>query len=147
MSEAGFQHMNLPPAVSDGSPASQQLVFHDREAVVDHDPQALADRLAQHYNVLDFGARPGYESSFLHRTSTTQVGQLLVSCGVTTPIMGTIGAREGYGSVNLLFSGAVTYGGEAAEYVVNRQRPFFFSPSQNYNYLIDHHYNLSLIHI
>ena len=121
--------------------AKQQLIFHDRLAHVDRDPQVLANRLAQHYSVLDFGARPGFEDAFLHRTSTAQAGQLLLSCGFTTPIMGAIGAREGIGSVNLLFSGAVTYGDRAKEYRVDSQRPLFFAPSENYNYVIDHHFN------
>ena len=116
-------------------------MFHDRLALVDRDPQVLADRLAQHYDVLDFGARPGFEADFLHRTSTARVGQLLLSCGITSPIMGTIGGREGVGSVNLIFSGAVTYGADQREFQVNPQRPLFFAPSQTYNYLVDHHYN------
>ena len=43
--------------------ARQQLIFHDGVAHVDRDPQVLADRLAQHYSLLDFGARPGFEGS------------------------------------------------------------------------------------
>jgi AraC-like DNA-binding protein len=121
--------------------ASQQLIFHDGVAHVDRDPQVLADRLAQHYSLLDFGARPGFEAEFLHRTSTAQAGQLLLSCGFTTPIMGTIGAREGIGSVNLLFSGAVTYGDGTKEYRVDTGCPLFFAPSDNYNYLVDHYFN------
>lgn len=128
-------------ADTDDHVVAEPLLFHDRLAMVDRDPQALADRLAQHYAVLDFGARPGFEADFLHRTTTTRVGQLLVSCGVTTPIMGTIGAREGFGSVNMLFSGSVTYGGDGREFPVDIRKPFFFAPSQDYNYLIDHHYN------
>ena len=133
--------MGSAPGLDSEAAARQSLVFHDHEALVDRDPQVLANRLAQHYSVLDFGARPGFESGFLHRTTTAQSGQLLLSCGFTTPIMGTIGQREGVGSVNLLFSGAVTYGGDGQEFLVNQQRPFFFAASQEYNYLIDHHFN------
>lgn len=121
--------------------AKQQLIFHNGLVHVDRDPKVLADRLAQHYSLLDFGVRPGFEHEFLHRTSTAQAGELLLSCGFTTPIMGTIGAREGIGSVNLLLSGAVTYGDSANEYRVDTGCPLFFAPSDNYNYLIDHYFN------
>jgi AraC-like DNA-binding protein len=121
--------------------AKQSLIFHNHEAVVDRDPQVLASRLAQHYSVLDFGARPGFESSFLHRTTTARAGQLLLSCGLTTPIMGTIGQRDEVGSVNLLFSGSLKYGGAGQEFQVNQKRPLFFAPSEQYSYLVDDYFN------
>jgi len=133
--------MGSAPGLDSEAAGRQSLIFHDDEALVDRDPQVLANRLAQHYSVLDFGARPGFETGFLHRTATAQAGQLLLSCGLTTPIMGTIGQREGVGSINVLFSGTVTYGGDGQEFLVNQQRPFFFAASQEYNYLIDHHFN------
>jgi AraC-like DNA-binding protein len=133
--------MGSAPGLDFEAAAKQNLVFHDHEAVVDRDPQVLANRLAQHYSVLDFGARPGFESSFLHRTATAQAGQLLLSCGLTTPIMGKIGRRDGVGSVNLLFSGSLNYGGAGQEFLVNQQRPLFFAPSEEYSYLIEDHFN------
>ena len=132
--------MSVPLPISEASARRQRLVFHDL-AVVDRDPQDLAARLAQHYDVLDYGVRPGFETDFLHRTSTAKVGQLMLSCGLTSPIMGTIGGREDVGSINLIFSGAVTYGADQREFLVNPQRPLFFAPSQTYNYIVDHHYN------
>ena len=121
--------------------ASQRLVFHNQLAQVDRDPQALAQRLAQHYAVLDFGPRQGFEREFLHRTSTCSAGDLLLSCGYTTPIQGTIGERKGVGSVNLIFSGGVHYESEGKSYSIQPNRPIFFSPGQQYNYSISSHFN------
>ncbi len=129
------------PFVADSFVSNQPLLIGDHLVQVDRDPQVLADRLAQHYNVLDFGVKPGCEADFLHRTSTSTIGQLMVSFGITTPVMGTIGASENRASVNLLFSGAVTYGGDKREFLVNAKQPFFFAPAQDYSYLVDDHYN------
>ena len=133
--------MESPSFVAESCVSSQSLLIGEQLVQVDRDPQVLADRLAQHYDVLDFGVKPGCEADFLHRTSTAVIGQLMVSFGITTPVMGTIGAREGCASVNLLFSGAVTYGGDDREFLVNAKRPFFFAPCQDYSYLVDDHYN------
>ena len=135
----------LPGVVAD--PGGQKLLFHNLVARVDRDPQALAQRLALHYPLLDFGPRQGYEQTFLHRTSTCQTGDLTLSCGYTTPIRGTIGAQEGIGSVNLLLSGSVCYEAEGQEIGVNANRPFFFSPGQEYRYTISDHFNGVVFHI
>ena len=66
--------------------AAMPLVFHDRRAVVDRDPDALAARLAQHYRLLDFGPRQGLERNFLHRSSSAVAGDLILSCGFSSPI-------------------------------------------------------------
>lgn len=125
----------------------QRLVFHDHLAVVDRDPQALANRLAQHYALLDFGPRQGYENQFLHRSSSSPCGDLVLSCGYTTPIRGTIGEREGVGSINLIFSGAVRYGNDRQELLIHAQRPLFFSPGEQYTYSIDHLFSGVVFHI
>lgn len=71
----------------------------------------------------------------------------MLSCGYTTPISGTIGEREGVGSINLIFSGAARYGSGQQELLINEQRPLFFSPGQEYTYLIDHHFNDVVFHV
>jgi AraC-like DNA-binding protein len=134
-------------AESADQPANQRLVFHDQLAHVDRDPQSLAYRLAQHYSLKDFGPLPGTEKQFLHRTSTCQAGDLLLSGGYSSPLLGTIGEREGVGSVNLIFSGEVCYGSGGQDMLVNQQRPFFFSPGAEYTYKIDDHFNGVVFHI
>jgi AraC-like DNA-binding protein len=71
----------------------------------------------------------------------------VLSCGYTTPISGTIGEREGVGSINLIFSGAARFGSGQQELLINEQRPLFFSPGQEYTYLIDHHFNDVVFHV
>ncbi len=71
----------------------------------------------------------------------------MLSCGYTTPISGTIGEREGVGSINLIFSGAARFGSGQQELLINEQRPLFFSPGQEYTYLIDHHFNDVVFHV
>jgi AraC-like DNA-binding protein len=135
------------PAGSTDQPTCQRLVFHDHLAHADRDPQSLAYRLAQHYSLKDFGPLPGTEKNFLHRTSTCQAGELLLSGGYASPLLGTIGDREGIGSINLIFTGEVCYGNDGREVVVNQQRPFFFSPGHEYTYKIDDHFNGVVFHI
>jgi AraC-like DNA-binding protein len=118
-----------------------RLPFNNHLALVDRDPQALAQRLAQHYSVLDFGPCRGHESSFLHRTSTCKAGDLLLSGGYTTPIQGTIGANPGTGSINLLISGGVTYECSGRAFPLNPDRPLFFCPGKEYKYTINDHFN------
>lgn len=105
----------------------------------DRDPQALANRLALHYSVLDFGPKLGSEANFLHRATTRAAGDLLVTSGYTTPIYGTIGERAGFGSVNLLYSGSGDYGANGLTMAINSSRPLFFSPGQEYRYSVDHY--------
>lgn len=122
----------------DPAVVAQPLAFHDHEAVVDHDPDVLAARLAQHYSLLDFGPRPGFERSFLHRSVTAAAGSLVLSCGYTSPIQGAIGEREGVGSINLCCLGSVTYHVEGRELRITEQQPLFFAPGQEYRYSVDH---------
>lgn len=130
-----------------GDASGEKLLFHNQLAQINRDPEALAQRLAQHYPVLDFAPRQGHELNFLHRTSTCQTGDLVLSCGYTTPIRGTIGAQEGIGSVNLILSGNIRYEADGKEIVVDAQRPFFFSPGREYRYTISDHFNGVVFHI
>jgi AraC-type DNA-binding domain-containing proteins len=137
---------NDPQARPEGESAgtfhrSQRLAFNNHLARVDQDPQALAERLAQHYSVLDFGPCRGHEAGFMHRTSTCKVGDLLLSGGYTTPIWGIIGNREGYGSVNLILSGEANYECDGQNLPANAERPLFFSPGKEYKYTIKDHFN------
>jgi AraC-like DNA-binding protein len=120
---------------------AQRLVFHNHLAQVDRDPQTLAQRLAQHYTLLDFGPRQGHENEFLHRSSTCGVGSLLLSGGFTTPVVGSIGEREGIGSVNFILDGSISYESNGKDYAIDPNRPVFFSPDQAYNYSINTHFN------
>jgi AraC-like DNA-binding protein len=119
----------------------ERLPFNNHLVHTDRDPQALANRLALHYEVLDFGPCRGHESSFMHRTSTCQAGELTLSGGYTTPVQGTIGSREGIGSVNLILSGEIHYECGGQIFPVNAKRPLFFSPGNEYKYTIKDHFN------
>lgn len=130
-----------------GPAGRERLIFHDHLAQVDRDPQVLANRLAQHYTLLDFGPSNGHEDHFLHRSSSTQAGELLLTCGYTTPIQGTIGAREGIGSINLAFSGSILYECDGKELPIHAQQPLFFSPGQEYRYSVSNHFNGVIFHI
>lgn len=131
-----------PPAA--GEP---RLPFHDRLAHVDRDIQALANRVAQHYPLHDFGARRGFERGFLHRSSTCQAGSVLLSGGYTTPISGTVGAQQGIGAVNLILSGCMIYESEGKELRVENGRPLFFSPGQDYHFRVEGHFNGIALHL
>jgi AraC-like DNA-binding protein len=124
--------VQLDPAL-----VAQPLAFYDQQAVVDRDPEVLAARLAQHYSLLDFGPRPGTERSFLHRSVTAAAGDLMLTCGYTSPIQGTIGEREGVGSLNLCCLGAATYHIERQEWRITNRQPLFFAPGQEYRYSVD----------
>lgn len=123
------------------SPAEVRLPFHDQFAQVDRDPEHLAQLLAQHYSLVDFGPLPGTEASFMHRSTTCAAGELLLSCGYSSPLLGTIGERPEVGSINLLTSGEVVYGSEGREYIIDPDRPLFFSPGPSYSYVIKEHFN------
>lgn len=118
--------------------ASMPLLFHDEQAQVDRDPEALAGRLALHYSLLDFGPQPGYERSFLHRTSTATAGDLTLSCGYISPIFGTVDDNEGVGSINLCCSGDAVYHLGRQDLPVNTQQPLFFTPGLGYRYSVNH---------
>ena len=123
---------------ADAGLAQLPLPFHDRLAVIDRDPEVLAHRLAQHYNLVDFGPRPGAERDFLHRSSSAAAGDLLLTCGYTSPIQGTIGERPGVGSINICFAGRSRYecGGQSFE--IRHDQPVYFSPGHDYRYTVDH---------
>jgi AraC-like DNA-binding protein len=124
--------------VADPHVASLPLVFHDSSARVDRDPQMLASRLAQHYSMLDFGPRRGWERTFLHRSSSAAAGNLILSCGYLTPIQGAIGERPGSGSINICFAGRCVYHVDGGSQVITPATPLFFAPGHAYNYSVDH---------
>lgn len=126
--------------------AALPLLFHDRKATVDRDSQVLASRLAQHYALLDFGPRQGSEHSFLHRSSTAQAGDLVLTCGYTTPIQGTIGENKGVASINLCCGGAARYQVGSRNLKITPKRPLFFSPGEEYRYTVDH-FNGTAFHV
>ena len=128
--------VTIPP--TDAGLAAMPLVFHDQQAVVDRDPQVLANRLAQHYALLDFGPRPGWEQTFLHRSASSVAGDLILTCGYTSPIQGMIGERQGVGSINLCFGGRSCYQVEGKTLRITPDQPVFFAPGQEYRYLVDH---------
>jgi AraC-like DNA-binding protein len=118
--------------------AMMPLLFHDEQAQEDRDPEVLAGRLALHYSLVDFGPRPGYERSFLHRSSTAAAGDLILSCGYLTPIQGAVADREGVGSINLCCFGTATYQLDGQELRLSPHQPLFFSPGLEYRYSVDH---------
>lgn len=118
-----------------------RLLFNNHLAKLDQDPQVLAERLAQHHTVLDFGPCQGHEARFAHRSSTCKAGDLVLSGGYTTPIQGTMGAREGLGYINLIISGGADYECEGRKLLINNESPFFFCPNREYNYTIKDHFN------
>lgn len=140
---AGGEHLLGLAAVAMSTPKRdpRRLLFQDHCASVDRNPQALAERLAQHYHLLDFAPRQGHERTFLHRTSTASCGGLVLSGGYTTPIQGRIGERPHIGSVNFMVSGSVSYRSEDGDIQLNPGQPLFFSPGAAYDYAIDGHFN------
>jgi AraC-like DNA-binding protein len=139
--------MNSPSARFTDQPATHRLAFHDRLAQVDEDPQVLANRIAQHCSLRDFGPLPGTEKRFLHRTSSCQAGDLLLSGGYSSPLMGRIGGWDGVGQIDLILDGEILYGHEGRETLVNQQRPLFFSPGDEYTYKIERYFNGVIFHV
>lgn len=128
--------MTIP--LADPAIAALPLVFHNAKARVDHDPQALAARLAQHYALLDFGPRRGWERQFVHRSSSAAAGKLILTCGYTSPIQGQIGERQGTGAINLCFAGRARYRVEGRDLEITPSHPIFFAPGHSYQYSVDH---------
>lgn len=128
----------MPIPVSDPAVASLPLVFHQGKATVDRDPQVLASRLAQHYSLLDFAPRRGWERNFLHRSSSAAAGDLTLTCGYTSPIQGQIGERTGTGSINICFAGRASYESDDQRVEIHGGKPIFFAPGHAYHYTVDH---------
>ena len=144
MQEAGSPSLQPSAAatvsipVSDPAVAALPLVFHQDSATIDRDPQALAARLAQHYPLLDFGPRQGWERAFLHRSSSAAAGDLILTCGYTSPIAGLIGEQSGIGSINICFAGLARYEVEGRTLEITPSKPIFFAPNHSYRYVVDH---------
>ena len=98
----------------------------------------LAARLAQHYSLLDFGPRQGWERNFLHRSASAAAGDLVLTCGYTSPIQGVIGERAGVGAINICFAGRTVYEVEGREFAITPECPIFFAPGHEYSYTVDH---------
>ena len=135
-----------PRREPDASVAEWPLLFHDTLAQEERDPEVLASRLAQHYTVLDFGPRPGCHRSFLHRFMTAGAGELTLTCGYTSPILGTIGETPGVGLINFCSVGSATYTVDGHELHLNPTQPLMLSPGLEYRYSVDH-YNGLAFHI
>ena len=118
--------------------AALPLVFHDRTARIDTDPQALASRLAQHYDLREFAPRGAVRGPFLHRSASAAAGGLTLTCGYTSPIQGAIGDRPGCGAINLCLAGEATYAVEGQTLKIDPSRPLYFAPGQEYRYDCDH---------
>ena len=119
---------------------TQPLLFgNDLNVQVVRDSTSLAERLSQHYKILDFGPYLGNEHSFLHRSFTTQVNGLAVSCGYSTPVSGRVGLKPSRGSINLILSGSITYETSGREYRVAPGQPFFYGPTHDYSYTTNHY--------
>jgi AraC-like DNA-binding protein len=113
-------------------------VFHDRTARIDTDPQALASRLAQHYDLREFAPCNAGGGRFLHRSASAAAGDLTLTCGYTSPIQGAIGERPGCGAINICLAGQATYAVEGRALTIAPQRPLYFAPGQEYGYQTDH---------
>lgn len=114
---------------------SQPLLFGNKLGVqVDRDPAKLAERLAQHYSLLDFSPRSGYEHAFIHRSFSSAANGMVVTCGAVTPLHGRMGQREGTCSVNLVLSGTASYRADGKEYHIAPKQPLFYTPPKEYSY-------------
>ena len=127
----------------DPSVAATPLLFHDGLAQVERDPEVLGSRLAQHYTLLDFGPRPGSEHSFLHRFVTAVAGELTLTCGYTSPILGTIGETPGVGLINFCSQGSSTYVVDGQELRLSPAQPLMLSPGLEYRYSVDDYNGLA----
>lgn len=122
------------------------LVFHDHHAVVDRDPQGLANKLNQHFPVLEFAPRLPDTNPFLHRASTATIGELSLTSGYTSPIIGCIGDNPGIGAINICYSGASSYEVDGHRYDIHSEAPLYFNPGFEYRYATDH-YNGLVLHV
>ena len=128
-------------------PVSQfPLVFHDKQAVVDTDPQALATKLAQHYPVRDFAPRNAELNPFLHRASTAIAGDLALTAGYTSPIHGCIDDNPGLGAINICYQGESSYGVDGHTFHIHAEAPLYFNPGFSYTYASGH-YNGLVLHV
>jgi hypothetical protein len=128
-------------------PVSQfPLVFHDQQAVVDLDPQALATKLAQHFPLQDFAPRNPLLNPFRHRASTAVAGDLTLTCGYTSPIHGCIGDNPGVGAINICYQGESSYGVDGNTFQIHAEAPLYFHPGFSYTYASGH-YNGLVLHV
>ena len=127
----------------DPSVAASPLLFHDGLAVEDRDAEVLAHRLAQHYSVLDFGPRPGFGRHFRHRFVSAAAGELMLNCGSTSPIQGTIGETPGVGLINFCAVGSATYLVDGQDLPLSPAQPLMLSPGCEYRFSVDDYNGLA----
>lgn len=121
-------------------------MFHDQQAVVDIDPQALASKLAQHFPVKDFAPRNPLLNPFRHRASTAVAGDLTLTSGYTSPIHGCIGDNPGVGAINICYKGESSYEVDGHTFHIHAEAPLYFNPGFSYNYTTGH-YNGLVLHV
>jgi AraC-like DNA-binding protein len=126
------------PAKPVESAACLPLLFHNHHTQHDRDPQALAERLAQHHPVLDFAPLHGHEAGFVHRTNTIRAGSLLLTSGYSSPIEGAMGEEKGNAYVQLCLAGSIRYQTQGLSQAIHQSRPLWFSPGAAYRYTTDH---------
>ncbi|MEX1323595.1 MAG: AraC family transcriptional regulator [Synechococcaceae cyanobacterium] len=121
-----------------GAAASLPLLFHDQHTQHDRDPQALAERLAQHHPVLAFAPLHGHAATFVHRTNTIRAGSLLLTSGYSSPIEGAMGEESGNAYVQFAQAGSIRYQTQGLSQTIHPGRPLWFSPGAEYRYTTDH---------
>jgi hypothetical protein len=84
--------------------------------------------LAQHYSLLDFAPRRGWERHVLHRSPSAAVGDLILTCGYTSAIQGVIGESVGRGSIKISLAGRASYGAERRCLEITAESPVFSAP-------------------
>jgi AraC-like DNA-binding protein len=120
------------------SVAALPLLFHNQQTQLDRDPQALAERLAQHHPVLDFAPLHGHTAMFLHRTNTIRAGSLLLTSGYSSPIEGAMGEETGNAYVQFALAGSIRYQTLGLRQAIHQGQPLWFSPGAEYRYTTDH---------
>ncbi|MEX0588253.1 MAG: helix-turn-helix domain-containing protein [Cyanobium sp.] len=128
------------------SVAHLPLVFHNQHAVVDGDPQGLANKLAQHFPVRELAPRDPQTNPFLHRASTILAGDLTLTAGYTSPIHGWIGDNPGVGAINICYFGSAAYRVDGQKHVIHGEAPLYFNPGFEYKYSTGH-YNGLVLHV
>lgn len=111
---------------------SQPLLLGNKLGIqVNRDPTRLAERLAQHYIMLDFAPK----GEFVHRTFTAHANGLMVTCGAVTALQGRTGRVPGRCSVNLVLTGSNLYRADGHDFKIGPQRPLLYGPNHDYSYV------------
>lgn len=132
--------------LTDPAVASTRLLFHDERALEDRDPQLLASRLSHHYSLLDFGPRPGFERTFLHRSTVTKLGELVLTGGYSSPVQGAMGETPEVAAVNICCTGNIDYLIDRRCLRIDQSIPLFYSSGMEYSYNSGH-FNGLIFHL